>query len=608
MTFSPSPITKPTQDLLHRTRALLEAAERNDLLERMETAETRVRTGGCTILIVGEFKMGKSSLVNGLVNAPLCPVDDGIATARPMQVGHADEPTAELVYRLKESDDEAQTKVVPFETIEDYVLEPPQAPDAQDVSLVRVGLPRNLFSKGLSVIDSPGVGGIGSAHSAQTLALVPMADAVLFVSDAAQELTAPELEFLQHVHEICPLVSLVMPKVDYYPEFSRIADINRGHLENAGFDIPIFGISSTIRDVAIRMKSKELNAESGYEALVAHLREREQEVQRHGLAEFGAVIAQIHDDLGSQLDSERRILDDPDHAAAAIAEIEAQISRAEELRSKAAKWSQTMEDGYSDVYSDIDHDLRARFKTISRDAEAQLDDDDPARIWDDFAASVSEQVNRSVVLNNQLLHQGIKALAERVGDHFEEQAGEVLLRTDHTGPVGLAAAPDFAEARISTKESPFGSAFTLTKGGMSGMIMVGVFGPIMLGGAALAMPATLAVAGIMAHKTRRDELKRGVEKRQREGKMSIRKYIDDALFVASKESRDVVRHSKRNLRDHFHAMSVDLNSATKQTLEAAQQTRQATTAQRQNRSRLVDQLQTQLQVEREHLHAFGAAL
>ena len=215
MTFSPSPITKPTQELLGRTRALLEASDRSDLLERVDSAEQRVRAGGCTILIVGEFKMGKSSLVNGLVNAPLCPVDDGIATARPMHVGHTDEPSAELVFRLGETDEVARTKEVPFEAIEDYVLEPPEAPDAADVSLVRVGLPRNLFSKGLSVIDTPGVGGIGSSHSAQTLALVPMADAVLFVSDAAQELTAPELEFLRHVHEICPLVSLVMPKVDY---------------------------------------------------------------------------------------------------------------------------------------------------------------------------------------------------------------------------------------------------------------------------------------------------------------------------------------------------------------------------------------------------------
>ena len=326
------------------------------------------------------------------------------------------------------------------------------------------------------------------------------------------------------------------------------------------------------------------------------------------MTDLGAIVAQIHDDLGGQLDSERRILDDPDHADAAIAEIEAQITRAEELRSRAAKWSQTMEDGYSDMYADIDHDLRARFKTLSRDAEAQLDTDDPARIWDDFAASISEQVNRSVVLNNQLLHQGIKAIAERVGEHFEEQAEGVVLRTDHTGPIGLAKAPSFADARISEKDSPFGSAFTLTKGGMSGMIMAGVFAPIVLGGAALAMPATLAIAGVIAHKTRRDELKRGVEKRQREGKMSIRKYIDDALFIAAKESRDVVRHSKRNLRDHFHAISVDLNSATKRTLEAAQHARHATSVEQKHRSQLVDQLQSKLQAEQQHLLEFGARL
>ena len=42
------------------------------------------------VLVVGEFKQGKSQLVNALVNAPVCPVDDDIATAVPTVVRHAE--------------------------------------------------------------------------------------------------------------------------------------------------------------------------------------------------------------------------------------------------------------------------------------------------------------------------------------------------------------------------------------------------------------------------------------------------------------------------------------------------------------------------------------
>ena len=41
------------------------------------------------------------------------------------------------------------------------------------------------------LVDTPGVGGLGSAHGAATMAALPSADAVLLVSDAAQEYTGP---------------------------------------------------------------------------------------------------------------------------------------------------------------------------------------------------------------------------------------------------------------------------------------------------------------------------------------------------------------------------------------------------------------------------------
>jgi hypothetical protein len=42
------------------------------------------------VLVVGEFKQGKSLLVNGLVGAPVCPTFDDVATAVPTVVRHAD--------------------------------------------------------------------------------------------------------------------------------------------------------------------------------------------------------------------------------------------------------------------------------------------------------------------------------------------------------------------------------------------------------------------------------------------------------------------------------------------------------------------------------------
>ena len=68
------------------------AYHRPDLTARLGRTKERLADPAVRVLVVGEFKQGKSQLVNSLVSAPVCPVDDDIATSvvhrRPAR-GHA---------------------------------------------------------------------------------------------------------------------------------------------------------------------------------------------------------------------------------------------------------------------------------------------------------------------------------------------------------------------------------------------------------------------------------------------------------------------------------------------------------------------------------------
>ena len=77
------------------------------------------------------------------------------------------------------------------------------AADGARVTGVEVRLPRKMLAGGLVLVDTPGVGGLGSPHAAASLAAISMADAVLFVTDAAQELTRSEVDFLRRARELC---------------------------------------------------------------------------------------------------------------------------------------------------------------------------------------------------------------------------------------------------------------------------------------------------------------------------------------------------------------------------------------------------------------------
>ena len=93
----------------------------------------------------------------------------------------------------------------------------------------------------------------------------------MFVSDASQEFTAPELEFLQTARRMCPNVVCVLTKVDFYPSWRKIRDLNVEHLKARGINAPLMCVSSALRIHALRNNDRDLNQESGFPALVGYL-------------------------------------------------------------------------------------------------------------------------------------------------------------------------------------------------------------------------------------------------------------------------------------------------------------------------------------------------
>ena len=49
-----------------------------------------------------------------------------------------------------------------------------------------------------------------------------------FVSDASQEYSGPELEFMRTARSLCPNVGCVMTKIDFYPAWRKILDLDAG--------------------------------------------------------------------------------------------------------------------------------------------------------------------------------------------------------------------------------------------------------------------------------------------------------------------------------------------------------------------------------------------
>ena len=75
---------------------LLQQLDRPDLVERVSAAAARLQRPATIVAVVGEFKQGKSSLVNGLLGQAVCPVDDDLATSAITVVRYGEQPGAVL--------------------------------------------------------------------------------------------------------------------------------------------------------------------------------------------------------------------------------------------------------------------------------------------------------------------------------------------------------------------------------------------------------------------------------------------------------------------------------------------------------------------------------
>ncbi|GAB1692317.1 dynamin family protein [Krasilnikovia sp. M28-CT-15] len=555
-----------------------EAYGRPDLGPRLAAVRATLADPAVHIVVVGEFKQGKSSLVNALVGTKVCPVNDDVATALPTYVRYGKEPSAEVL--LDEVPPRRES--VPVDRVREYVLEKEAGGAVDGVTGVEVRLPRQLLSSGLVIVDTPGVGGLGSVHSAASLTAASMADAVLFVTDAAQELTRSEVEFLRQAREVCGTAVCVLTKTDFYPYWRKIRDLDEGHLRAVG-EMPIIPVSSDLRLRAVAAGDKDLNAESGFPELVTFVSQRVSGgAAARAAAQAGASVVGICEQIESQFAAERAALADPSAAATVMNDLAGVKQRVEGLKAAAAKWQQTLSDGIADLNADIDHDLRGRIRRLIEEADTLIEEGDPADDWAETERWLKERVSQELLANYMLLRDRAISLSDEVGTHFAQAAGQVLQHVAVSNPVPLAGTAE-VEHKIELAKMKLGKqAMVALKSAYGGALMFTMLGT--LAGIALG-PIGIGIGLVMGRKGLREEKTRQRANRQNQARNAIRRYCDEVSFVMTKDSRDTLRRIQRQLRDHYSELADELARSNARALSAASEAAKRTTEERESRLR-----------------------
>ncbi|WP_461172414.1 dynamin family protein [Arthrobacter sp. Z1-9] len=552
---NPSPPVSAGQliQLVEHGLVLVGAGDREDLRKRLEQTMGRLKDPSIRVIVVGEFKQGKSKLINALVGAPACPVDDDIATSVPTVVRYGDPATAAILTPKVDADpgDDAgaERQPIPIADLPAYVSEKGNPGNSKNLLAAEVCLPRKVLAGGLSVIDSPGVGGMGSAHTLATLTALPTADAMLLVSDASQEYTEPELRFLRQAMRITPNVVGVLTKTDLYPDWRRVEETDRGHLSNVAPDIPLFPVSSDLRLEAARLQDPELNVESGFPELIAHLRNGiVGQAQRLQCRSVSQDLLGVTENLRLSLQSELAALENPADTPRMIAELELARAEADDLRKRSARWQIALNDGVSDLIADMEYDLRNRLRQVQREAETAIEQEDPGPVWVEFSKWLEECVAAAISDTFVLTSERAQRLAAQVAEHFA--AEEVRLPVMHVSNSAEVLVPvDVMPGMDSGHLNPVQKVLIGMRGSYGGVLMFGLLTGIF--GMALINPLSLSAGLLLGRKAYREDKEARLKRRQTEAKALVRRQLDDVTFQVGKQLKDRLRLVQRSIRDHF---------------------------------------------------------
>ena len=204
---------------LLRLATLGEELGTNRTADEARELAARVSEGRFYVACIGQFKRGKSTLINALIGAPILPVGFIPVTAVPTVIRFGEQQKA----RVRVRDGSWREIAVP--DLGEYVSEEHNPENSKEIVGVEVFVPCLLLASGMCLVDTPGLGSVFTGNTAATEAFIPHIDAALVVVGADPPLAGEELALVEAVARHVEDLILVINKADRTTDEERAAAV-----------------------------------------------------------------------------------------------------------------------------------------------------------------------------------------------------------------------------------------------------------------------------------------------------------------------------------------------------------------------------------------------
>lgn len=180
--------------------ALSIAAEINQLAGR-------ITEGRFFVACIGQFKRGKSTLLNALVGESILPTALVPVTTVPTVLRHGAQREARVLIGQK-------WHSIQPEQLSQYVSEELNPENRKQVEGVEVFLPSSLLASGMCLVDTPGIGSVFAGNTETTKEFIPQIDAAILVVGADPPISGEELALIEAVATNVDHILVVLNKID----------------------------------------------------------------------------------------------------------------------------------------------------------------------------------------------------------------------------------------------------------------------------------------------------------------------------------------------------------------------------------------------------------
>jgi GTP-binding protein EngB required for normal cell division len=200
---------------LSRIIQRLTGSVRNEAVQSLETVKAKIEEEAFNLVILGQFKRGKSTFINALLGEDLLPTAIVPLTSVVTILRYGPKLKIEVRF-LDDRHDEVVLADLPI-----YITERGNPQNKKGVREVTVFYPSEYLRGGVRIIDTPGVGS-GYRHNTDVAYnYLPFVDAGVFIFSADPPLSESEHQFLQNIRAYVDKLFFVLNKMDQVSEEDR---------------------------------------------------------------------------------------------------------------------------------------------------------------------------------------------------------------------------------------------------------------------------------------------------------------------------------------------------------------------------------------------------